>query len=53
MCPKEGQHDMDQYKMPKALQQKPTANYRVGYTATTGNQTSGEPELGKRSDWKN
>ncbi|MFE8699471.1 hypothetical protein ACFYKX_02410 [Cytobacillus sp. FJAT-54145] len=53
MSPKEAQHDMDQYKMPNALKQKRTESYRVGYTASTGNQTDGEPELGKRSDYKN
>lgn len=50
MAPKEAQDDMSQYKMPKALQQKKTSSYRVGYQASTGNQTPGEPEAGKRSD---
>ncbi|MDZ5474529.1 hypothetical protein SM124_22900 [Bacillus sp. 31A1R] len=53
MSPKEAQDNANQYKMPKALKEKRTASYRVGYTATTGNQTDGEPELGKRSDWEN
>jgi hypothetical protein len=53
LTPKEGQHDMDQYRMPNALKKKRDASYRVGYTATTGNQTPGEPDLGKRSDLKN
>lgn len=53
MAPKEAQDDMSQYKMPKALREKRTASYRVGYTATTGNQTPGEPDLGKRSDLPN
>lgn len=39
--------------MPKALQEKRNAPYRVGYTATTGNQTPGEPDLGKRADLEN
>lgn len=53
MTPKEAQDDMKQYQMPNALKGKKPGNYRVGYTATTGNQTDGEPELGKRSDWEN
>lgn len=39
-----------QYKMPKALRRKRTATYRVGYTASTGNDTGGKDEPGKRTD---
>jgi hypothetical protein len=53
MAPKQGQNDMDQYRMPKALKQDKTYSYRVGYTATTGNQTPGEPDLGKTTEQKN
>ncbi|WP_198029834.1 hypothetical protein [Bacillus sp. J33] len=53
MAPKEAQDDMSQYKMSKALQQKRSSSYRVGYQAATGNQTPGEPEAGKRSDDRN
>jgi hypothetical protein len=51
--PKEAQDDMSQYKMPDALKKKRDSSYQVGYTATTGNQTGGEPEVGKRADYKN
>lgn len=40
----------EQYLMPEALKQKKDFRYRVGYTATTGNQTNGKEERGKRSD---
>lgn len=53
MSPRDAQHDMDQYKMPQALRKERKSSYRVGYTATTGNKTSGEPDLGKRSDLEN
>lgn len=53
MAPREAQNDMSQYKMPKALKEKRNASYRVGYTATTGNKTPGEPDLGKREDLEN
>lgn len=46
----EFQSNDDQYKMPKALQQKKDYIYRVGYTATTGNEPGGKEEPGKRSD---
>ena len=39
-----------QYKMPNALKLKKDFVYRVGYTATTGNETNGENEPGLRSD---
>lgn len=39
-----------QYKMPNALRQKKDFVYRVGYTASTGNDTNGKDEPGKRSD---
>ena len=49
---KEGQFqsDQDQYKMPDALRQPKKGAYRVGYTATTGNDTGGKDEPGKRTD---
>ncbi|MFB6467112.1 hypothetical protein ACE38V_09825 [Cytobacillus sp. Hz8] len=53
MTPRDAQDDMSQYQMPEALREKRHASYRVGYNATTGNQTPGEPDLGKRSDLKN
>ncbi|MCQ6276115.1 hypothetical protein JMM81_14395 [Bacillus sp. V3B] len=40
----------EQYLMPEALKQKKDFHYRVGYTSTTGNQTGGKEESGKRSD---
>ncbi|MCM3588100.1 hypothetical protein M3182_20560 [Mesobacillus maritimus] len=46
----EFQNNRSQYKMPDALKQKKEFNYRVGYTATTGNATGGKTEPGKRSD---
>ncbi|WP_170169148.1 hypothetical protein [Mesobacillus subterraneus] len=46
----EFQSNGDQYKMPNALKQKKEFVYRVGYTASTGNQTNNQPEPGKRSD---
>lgn len=46
----EFQANEEQYKMPPALKQKKQGVYRVGYTATTGNQTNGQTEPGKRSD---
>lgn len=53
MKQRDGQNNLDQYKMPKALRKKREAPYRVGYTATTGNVTEGEPDLGKRADLEN
>lgn len=53
MKPRDAQNNLDQYKMPKALRKKREAPYRVGYTATTGNVTEGEPDLGKRADLEN
>jgi hypothetical protein len=46
----EFQRNNEQYKMPNALKQKKDFVYRVGYTATTGNQTGGKSEPGMRSD---
>ncbi|WP_173427548.1 hypothetical protein [Mesobacillus campisalis] len=46
----EFQSNDSQYKMPKALKQKRDFVYRVGYTATTGNETGGKDEPGRRSD---
>ncbi|MEH7884808.1 hypothetical protein V7654_10875 [Bacillus sp. JJ1609] len=46
----EFQSNGDQYKMPDALKQKKDFVYRVGYTASTGNQTNNQHEPGKRSD---
>jgi hypothetical protein len=46
----EYQANENQYKMPPALKQEKHGVYRVGYTATTGNQTDGKEEPGKRSD---
>lgn len=46
----EFQSNENQYKMPDALRQKKDFVYRVGYTASTGNQTNNQPEPGKRSD---
>lgn len=53
MTPRDAQNNMEQYKMPKALKSKRSAPYRVGYTATTGNKTPGEPDVGKRADLEN
>ncbi|WHY80405.1 hypothetical protein [Siminovitchia fortis] len=39
-----------QYKMPKALRRDKKFAYRVGYTASTGNDTGGKDEPGKRTD---
>lgn len=50
MTPKESQDDISQYKLPKALQQKKTSSYRIGYQSATGNQRPEEPEAGKRTD---
>lgn len=44
------QRDKEQYMMPEALKQKKDFKYRVGYTATTGNQTGSQKEPGKRTD---
>lgn len=46
----EFQSNGDQYKMPEALKPKKDFVYRVGYTASTGNQTNNQHEPGKRSD---
>jgi hypothetical protein len=46
----EFQTNDQQYKMPSALRQKKDFVYRVGYTASTGNDTNGKDEPGKRSD---
>ena len=46
----EFQSNESQYKMPNALKQKKDFVYRVGYTATTGNDTGGKDEPGMRSD---
>lgn len=46
----EFQSNNEQYKMPKALRQEKDFVYRVGYTASTGNDTNGKDEPGKRSD---
>ncbi|TCN24932.1 hypothetical protein [Mesobacillus foraminis] len=46
----EFQSHEEQYHMPKALKQKRDSAYRVGYTSTTGNETGGHSEPGKRSD---
>jgi hypothetical protein len=46
----EFQSNESQYKMPKALKLKRDYVYRVGYTATTGNDTGGKEEPGMRSD---
>ena len=46
----EFQSNENQYKMPEALKQKKDFVYRVGYTASTGNQTNNQNEPGKRSD---
>lgn len=46
----EFQSNENQYKMPEALKQKKDFVYRVGYTASTGNQTNNQSEPGKRSD---
>lgn len=50
---KKFQNNVEQYKMPNALKKGKHASYRIGYTATTGNQTPGEAEKGKRDDWEN
>jgi hypothetical protein len=46
----EFQSNDKQYKMPEALKKEKNFVYRVGYTASTGNQTNNQPEPGKRSD---
>jgi len=48
----EGEYQFNgkQYKMPDALKKEKNFVYRVGYTASTGNQTNNQPEPGKRSD---
>ncbi|CAM3725475.1 hypothetical protein [Mesobacillus zeae] len=46
----EYQSNGEQYKMPKALRGKRNFRYRVGYTASTGNDTNGKDEPGKRTD---
>ncbi len=48
--PGEFQSNKQQYQMPNALKQKKDFVYRVGYTASTGNDTGGKDEPGKRSD---
>jgi len=48
--PGEFQSNEKQYQMPNALKQKKDFVYRVGYTASTGNDTGGKDEPGKRSD---
>jgi hypothetical protein len=53
LAPRDAQDDLSQYKMPEVLRKKRTSSYRVGYQATTGNQTPGEPEAGKRTDEEN
>ncbi|WP_174733114.1 hypothetical protein [Mesobacillus harenae] len=49
----EFQSNEGQYKMPPSLRKKRTSSYRVGYTASTGNETGNKSEPGKRSDWEN
>lgn len=44
------QSGSNQYKMPKALRGNRTSAYRVGYTSSTGNDTGGKDEPGKRTD---
>lgn len=44
------QSGKEQYKMPKALRRERTESYRVGYTASTGNDTGGKHEPAKRTD---
>ncbi|WP_200792870.1 hypothetical protein [Bacillus massilinigeriensis] len=46
----EFQTNGEQYKMPKALRKRKDFHYRVGYTASTGNETNGKAEPGKRTD---
>ncbi|WP_180955403.1 hypothetical protein [Peribacillus deserti] len=48
-----GQKNLEQYKMPHITNTPKDVTYRVGYTATTGNQTGNKDEPGKRSDWTN
>lgn len=47
---KQYQNDIKQYEMPKVLRRTRKAAYRVGYTASTGNDTGGKDEPGKRTD---
>lgn len=47
---KQFQQGKRQYRMPKALRGHKHFSYRVGYTATTGNDTGGRDEPGKRTD---
>lgn len=44
------QRGENQYKMPKALRLNKKFSYRVGYTASTGNDSGGKDEPGKRTD---
>ncbi|WBL16631.1 hypothetical protein [Sutcliffiella sp. NC1] len=44
------QSNQKQYTMPDALKTEKKHAYRVGYTATTGNDTGGKDEPGKRTD---
>lgn len=53
LSPRDAQSNMEQYRIPNALKKKKDYSYRVGYTATTGNKTPGEPDLGKRTDLEN
>ncbi len=46
----EFQSNEKQYQMPNALRKKKESVYRVGYTASTGNDTGGKDEPAKRSD---
>ncbi|WP_180953499.1 hypothetical protein [Bacillus sp. T33-2] len=46
----EFQSNEEQYKMPHALRGERNFSYRAGYTASTGNDTNGKDEPGKRTD---
>ncbi len=45
---KQFQQDLDQYKMPDALQQQQNVTYNVGYEASTGNNTSPNHDVAKK-----
>ncbi|MFS0643404.1 hypothetical protein [Siminovitchia sp. 179-K 8D1 HS] len=47
---KQYQNGLKQYQMPKALRNSRKSAYRVGYTASTGNDTGSGDEPGKRTD---
>lgn len=47
---KQNQQDLDQYKMPQALQEQQDVTYNVGYEASTGNQTNPNHDISKKEN---